>query len=177
MDGVVDMQPFYAKGGFEHQFADIRYTKVGVAQGVHPNIVEGIGATSALHRYDKGCFGFDRPRFLGPWTSQPGVRVFRFERAGEIQGWAALRLAVSGRRIGPLFANTPEAAEALYEACLNAAQGEAVHLDVPMSNAHAVDLVHRHGAEPQFECARMVHGPVPNWPIDRIYGVTSFELG
>ena len=86
-------------------------------------------------------------------------------------------MAESGRRIGPLFADSAEAGEALYRACLNAAPGEDVHLDVPMTNPQAVSLMERSGAEPQFECARMVLGPVPDWPIDRIYGVTSYELG
>ncbi len=31
--------------------------------------------------------------------------------------------------------------------------------------------------EPVFEVARMVHGPTPAWPADRMCGVTSYELG
>ena len=177
MDGVVDMQPFYAKGGFVRQFADIRHTRLGAAMEVDARVVSGTGDPQAFHAYDKACFCFDRPRFLEAWTTQPGVAVFRFVEGGVLQGWAALRLAASGRRIGPLFADTPEAAEALYAACLSAAPGEEVHLDVPMNNPDAVALMERFGVEPQFECARMVHGPAPDWPMHRIYGVTSYELG
>ena len=177
MDGVVDMQPFYAKGGFAKQFADVRHTRFGASMEVDGRVQDGPGDRGALHAYDRSCFCFDRPRFLDAWTSQTGVRVFRFVEGGQIQGWAALRLAARGRRIGPLFADTVEAAESLYCACLNAAPGEEVHLDVPMTNAEAVALMDRHSAEPQFECARMVHGTAPDWPVDRIYGVTSYELG
>ena len=63
------------------------------------------------------------------------------------------------------------------DACLAAAPGEPVFLDVPMNHADAVSLVTTRGAEPVFEVARMVHGPIPAWPADRIYGVTSYELG
>lgn len=71
----------------------------------------------------------------------------------------------------------PEAAEALYRACLNAAPGEDIQLDVPMNNPEAVGLMERFGAEPLFKCTRMVCGPVPDWPISRIYGVTSYQPG
>ena len=177
MDGVVDMQPFYVKGGFTRQFADIRHTRQGAAMEVDVRVQRGVGDRASLHAYDKTCFCFDRPRFLDAWTNQPGGTVFRFVEGGRIRGWVALRIAASGRRIGPLFADNSEAADALYRACLDAAPGEDIHLDVPMNNAAAVALMERHGAEPQFECARMVHGPVPDWPIARIYGVTSYELG
>lgn len=43
--------------------------------------------------------------------------------------------------------------------------------------ALAFSPLNRHGAQPQFECARMVHGPAPDWPMSRIDGVTSYELG
>ena len=46
-----------------------------------------------------------------------------------------------------------------------------------MCNGEAVALVNGKGAEPVFECARMVHGHAPAWPMERIYGITSFELG
>lgn len=177
MDGVVAMQPFYIKGGFEKQFADIRHVRRGEPMELDSRVKDGTGDRAALQAYDRSCFCFDRPRFLEAWTRQPDGRVFRFMEDGEIKGWAVLRMAESGRRIGPLFADSAEGGEALYRACLNAAQGEDVHLDVPMTNREAVSLMERYGAEPQFECARMVHGRVPDWPIDRIYGVTSYELG
>lgn len=177
MDGVVDMQPFYEKGGFKRQFAEFRHTRLGASMAVDARVVDGVGDRGALHAYDLGCFCFERPRFLDAWTGQREARIFRFMDNGRIQGWAALRMAVSGRRIGPLFADSPEVAEALYRACLNAAPGEEVHLDVPMNNPEAVSLMGRLEAAPQFEVARMVHGTAPNWPIHRIYGVTSFELG
>ena len=66
-------------------------------------------------------------------------------------------MATSGRRIGPLFADDTVAADALYRACLDAAPGEDIHLDVPLNNPAAVAFMERHGAEPPFESARMVH--------------------
>ena len=38
-------------------------------------------------------------------------------------------------------------------------------------------LVERHGMTPVFETARMYTGTAPTLPLERIFGVTSFELG
>lgn len=177
MDGVVDMQPFYASGGFVHQFADMRYALQGQARAQDPNVQHGVPNAETLKAYDKTCFLVDRERFLERWWSQPDGHVFTYLEKGTILGYATLRDATEGRRIGPLFADTPEVASALVNACLNAAEDNTVYLDVPMANRHAVALVQSLGGEAVFECARMVHGPVPDWPIERVYGITSFELG
>jgi hypothetical protein len=76
-----------------------------------------------------------------------------------------------------LFANHPKAAHALVQACLSEVSEGNVDLDIPMSNPHARALVEQLGGEAVFECARMLHGEVPTWPLERIYGITSFELG
>lgn len=41
----------------------------------------------------------------------------------------------------------------------------------------AVDLVHRHNMIPAFETVRMYRGVGPDLPTNRIFGVTTFELG
>jgi hypothetical protein len=40
-----------------------------------------------------------------------------------------------------------------------------------------VKLGERYGFRPVFETARMYRGPEPSLPLDRIYGITTFELG
>lgn len=177
MDGVVAMQPFYASGGFVHQFADVRYALKGRPYAVNKHILSGIQDEEALRAYDKTCFLVDRTRFLQHWWNQPDGHVFCWLQDDSIQGYATLRDATEGRRIGPLFADTPEIAEALVKACLNAAGDDTVFLDVPVANPSSVALATMLGGDAVFECARMVLGPVPPWPLDRIYGIASFELG
>ena len=55
--------------------------------------------------------------------------------------------------------------------------GETVFLDVPLPNAAAVALAEGHGMQPVFETARMYTGEPPHIDLDRIFGVTTFELG
>jgi Acetyltransferase (GNAT) domain len=52
-----------------------------------------------------------------------------------------------------------------------------VILDVPEPNQTAMRLAERVGFAQVFETARMYAGPAPDLDVNRIYGVTSFELG
>jgi hypothetical protein len=52
-----------------------------------------------------------------------------------------------------------------------------VFLDTPEANPAALALAKRHGMMPVFETARMYTKEPPTAPVDRCYGVTTFELG
>lgn len=178
MDGVVAMQPFYQKGGFEIAFKDERYEKIGQAFDVHQNI-------STIHEndfenvlaFDKRGFGFARPQFLKPWLNMPNNHCFKFVENDILKGFAVLRKANFGYKIAPLFAENPVVAEELYKACLNAAIGETVYLDIPVINENAVNLVKKYDAKYVFECGRMYYGEPPKIDFDLVFGITSFELG
>ncbi|HWT35400.1 MAG TPA: GNAT family N-acetyltransferase, partial [Paraburkholderia sp.] len=82
-----------------------------------------------------------------------------------------------GRKIGPLFADDGQIAEALFTALVARCPGETVALDVPELNSAAVALAERHRLTSVFETARMYTKHAPDIPLTRLYGVTSFELG
>lgn len=178
MDGVVDMQPFYQKGGFEIVFIDKRYEKLGMKLKVSNNIsVIEDSDFNKIVEYDKQCFGYLRPQFLKPWLNIPGNRNYKYIENNEIKGFVALRKASSGFKIGPLFADNDEIAEELYRACLNSAVDEPVYFDIPMINQGAINIVQNYNAQCIFECARMYYKSLANFNIDKVYGVTTFELG
>ena len=178
MDGVVDMQPFYNKGGFEIAFRDERYERTGEKFEVNKSItaIEEQDFDSIL-KYDRECFGFKRPQFLIPWLTQPEVRTFKFQENNSLRGYAVLRKARIGYKICPLFADTPYIAEELYKACLNSAAGEPFYLDIPVVNKAAVGLVKKYNGVYVFECARMYYGKAPKVELNKIFGITTFELG
>ena len=88
-----------------------------------------------------------------------------------------IRAAEVGWKVGPLFADTPGIADRLFTALTARHHGEPVFLDVPQPNAEALVLAERHAMRPVFETARMYTGGDPGVPLDRIFGITSFELG
>lgn len=178
MDGVVAMQPFYKKGGFDISFRDGRYMRTGEAFKADDR-VSALDAQDLplLLPYDQQCFGFERERFLRAWVLQPSAKSFKLVEDGQLKGFATLRKAATGYKIGPLFADDAAIAETLYKTCLSAAPGEPVFIDIPQLNAGAVALVEKYNTNYVFECARMYYGPPPPYCLEKIFGVSSFELG
>lgn len=178
MDGVIDMQPFYNKGGFEIQFRDERHEKTGEKFDVEKNIsaIEENDFDSVL-QYDEKCFGFPRHQFLKPWLTQPEIKTFKYSENEKLKGFAVVRRAKKGFKVSPLFADNPEIAEELYKACLNSVIGEPLYLDIPVVNKDAVALIKKYKTTYVFECARMYRGKPPVIALDKVFGITTFELG
>ncbi|MCC8943463.1 GNAT family N-acetyltransferase, partial [Bradyrhizobium sp. Arg68] len=98
-------------------------------------------------------------------------------RDGRLAGWGVIRPCRSGRKIGPLVADDRAAAEVVLSALLASGDGGEIFLDVPAVNRDAVALAQDLGLAPVFETARMYTGAIPRLRIDRVFGVTTFELG
>jgi len=178
MDGVVAMQPFYQEGGFEIAFRDNRYEKKGIPLKLDKNIsaIEEDDISPIL-KYDKHCFGYLRPQFMIPWLKLPDNKTFKYVKNEQIKGFAIIRKAKIGYKICPLFADNVNIAEELYKACLNSVVGEPLYMDVPTINQGALNIIKKYDAKYVFECARMYYGKSPDIKIDKVYGVTTFELG
>jgi GNAT superfamily N-acetyltransferase len=179
LDGVVTQQPNYRKSGFALAWNNIRFG--GPAPSL-PARDGGIVAVNAAHlpaieALDRSVFPAPRPAFLRTWLTAPGHLALALPRDGHLAGFGAIRPCRTGHKIGPLVAETPADAEALLAALLARVPPGEVFLDVPEPNRTAVALAERLGLQPVFETARMYTGPAPELRTDRIYGITTFELG
>ncbi|MEI8242762.1 MAG: GNAT family N-acetyltransferase [bacterium] len=180
LDGVVDQQLNYRKSGFALAYRNIRYQ--GVCGGPAPNGA-GIVPLSSLPfgvvcAYDKPFFPDNRRPFLQRWIRQPRSTALGILQDRMLAGYGVLRTCRTGYKIGPLFADSPELAERLFLALqARAPEGAPIFLDTPEVNPAAIDLVKRHNMTAAFETARMYSGPLPELPIRRLFGVTTFELG
>ena len=77
-----------------------------------------------------------------------------------------------------MFADNPDIAEELFLALkANVTESVPLFLNTPAVNLAAVDLAERQGLKVVFETARMYRGTPPDLPINRLFGVTTFELG
>ena len=178
MDGVVEMQPFYEKGGFTIAFRDERYECVGQNALISNCIsVTEFNDFEKLLNYDIECFGFKRLNFLKNWLTIPNSKSFKYMENNSLKGYAVIRKVKLGYKIGPLFADNPDIAEALFKACLDSAVGKLIYIDIPVINKEAMNLVRKYNARYVFECARMYYGEKPKTAIDKVYGITTFELG
>lgn len=180
LDGVVEQQPNYKKSGFTLAYRNIRFQSTG--GGVkpdNPSIVELAELPfEEVKRYDRLFFSAERDAFLRCWISQPQCAARGIVRDNRLCAYGVMRACRNGYKIGPLCADDPALAEELFTALRSRAPENApIFLDVPEPNSSALDLVARYNMQKVFETARMYNGPAPELPLQRIYGVTTFELG
>ncbi len=180
LDGVVAQQANYKKSGFALAYKNIRYQ--GAGGGYFPTDSE-IAPLSTISfdeigAYDQPFFPDKRLQFLRCWINQPQSTALGILRNRKLAGYGIMRFCRSGYKVGPLFADSPELADHLFSALkAHAPEGAPVFLDTPAVNLSAIDLVKRHNMTAAFETARMYIGKSPDLPIERLFGVTTFELG
>ena len=180
LDGVVAQQANYARSGFVYAYRNVRYSGVPTgASGLTDLRVTPMAADplDAVVTYDRRFFPAPRAEFLRAWLGAGRRKAFAYVEDGGLRGYCVVRSCRVGCKIGPLFADTTMAAEALFEIAVSHAGNGPVTIDIPEPNAAAGELASQYGLFPIFETARMYKGPAPNLPLDRIYGVTTLELG
>ena len=183
LDGVVAQQQNYRKSGFELAYANIRYGgAIAAPEAPRAQVNAQVIALNEIpladvEAYDATLFPAPRPAFLRAWIGAPGHVGRAVMRDGRLAGWGVIRPSRKGRKIGPLVADDRAAAEVVLSALLAGAGSGEIFLDVPGINRDAVALAQDLGLAPVFETARMYTGAIPPLRLERIFGVTSFELG
>lgn len=181
LDGVVAQQDNYRQSGFRLCHRNIRFehTPAEPPDDVPAHVVPvDDSMRGAIDRYDRLCFPESRERFLDGWLTMADATALAWMENGRLRGYGVLRKCLSGCKVGPLFANDAEIAEGLYAGLRRrAAPAQPVYLDVPEINADALDMAQRHDMTRVFETARMYTGEPPAIDLDKVFGVTTFELG
>ena len=180
LDGVLAQQKNYEKSGFALAYRNIRYEGSGAGAWQEDPHVVPLSRISfdRLLAYDEGIFPARRGTFLKPWIAQPESLAVGYVDAGRLRGYGMIRRCRTGCKIGPLFADAAELAEALFQRLRAHAGAEVpVFLDVPEAHPDAVALATAHGMRPMFETVRMYTKEAPRVPLRRVFGVTTFELG
>ena len=179
LDGVIAQQANYARSGFKLAYANIRYG--GSAIGLCPRQADvvplGEVPFAAVETSDAAVFPARRAAFLRAWIDSPGHVGRAIVRNGRLAAWGVIRPCRRGYKIGPLVAEDCPAAEAVASALMTATSPKEVFIDVPSVNRKAVTSARRLGLVPVFETARMYTGAIPPMQLERVYGVTTFELG
>lgn len=177
MDGVLAMEPFYARGGFRREHLDLRFE--GAARGVCSKRVVPLDQVEPeeLLELVRTATAAARRDFLQAWWGAPGVLAGAILEGDRVAALGVLRPAVVGHKFGPVVARSPEAGRELLLDLMARVPGEQVQLDLPEPNAAALEFARERGLEPVFQCARMVHGPAPAVRLEHLWGITSFEFG
>lgn len=185
LDGVIEQQPNYHRSGFELAYRNIRYQgrlteSSKAATDYHDYHCRQIVSIDwpELHDLDLYTHGINRRSFIDHWLLDTEFRKSLVcVRGDDIVGVGTIRQCKDGLKIGPLIAKTATVAQTLLTSLSNLFSDNEIVLDVPEPNALAVDLAERYGLKPVFETARMYRGQAPDYQLDRLYGVSTFELG
>jgi GNAT superfamily N-acetyltransferase len=177
LDGVVAQQDNYRKSGFELAYPNIRYGgRTGPLATPPAEVVPLTDVPFAMVEADD-VFPAPRTAFLRAWINARGHIGRALMRDGKLAAWGVIRPCRRGHKIGPLIADDRTAAEAVLAALVAAAGADEVFLDVPSVNRDALALAQGHGLAPVFETARMYTGAIRPVLLERVFGVTTFELG
>ncbi|HWL30416.1 MAG TPA: GNAT family N-acetyltransferase [Burkholderiaceae bacterium] len=182
LDGVKEQQANYRKSGFSLAYSNIRYAwqkRLPSKAALAPNLVPANQVVAgSIARYDRLCFPAPRPTFLDAWLNQPDSIALAWWENNTIRGYGIIRRCREGWKVGPLFADNRAIAEMLLFALSHdIADEQSVYLDVPETNKEAMRLAADLGMVEVFGTARMYSRSLPDIETDRIFGVTTFELG
>lgn len=178
LDGVVENEKKYQQVmKFKSSYSNLRFEGRGGGE-IPDGLVEISGVPfEKLIEYDRRMFPAPRPGFLRKWISQPDSYAFASFEAGGLKGYGVIRKCRTGYKIGPLFADDQIAAEKIFRALRASVPEETFFFDVPEPNKEAMEIAEKYQMSVMFRTIRMYSREEPDIELDKVYGVTSFELG
>jgi GNAT superfamily N-acetyltransferase len=178
LDGVLEQQGYYERRGFVLAHRNVRWRTSGGGERPEGLVELSSVPLEELLAFDATVFGSERERFLRIWADRPAGHALACLDGGTVAGYGVLRPCRAGAKVGPLFADDPEVADALLTGLLAAADADTqVFVDMPAANPGADQLRARRAMEPSFETARMYLNGRPPEDVRKVFGVTSFEFG
>lgn len=178
LDGVVENEEKYQKiMKFRSSYSNLRFE--GKGGGAIPDGLVKISEVpfDKLLEYDRRMFPAPRSGFLKEWINQPDSYACAALEDGDLKGYGVIRKCWTGHKIGPLFADDKATAEKIFRALRASAPKENIYLDVPEPNSEAMELAKKYNMNVMFKTIRMYSQREPDIELDKVYGVTSFELG
>ncbi len=182
LDGVVERIDNYRRLGFIYAYANARYEFIN-------NFNEDFILLDAIRNYDnsyfkqvmdydKLCFPADRSKFMENWLMMENANSIVYADEGRLKGFGVIRKCLKGYKIGPLFADNYDIAESIFIALIGKTEkGESIYFDIPEINKYAVNITQKFNMNKVFATARMYNAAAPDLHLNKIFGITSFELG
>ena len=178
LDGVLERESTYRQAGFTAAYHHVRYLYQPILSSRFPS--EVISLTDVpleeIIRYDSKLFPASRSKFVSPWM-RCAEAAYGIVEQEQLVGYGVLRPCRQGFKVGPLFADKFEIAECLFRALVHHAGTQPVFIDIPNINSASPVLIQRYDLKPVFTCVRMYWGNMVHLDVERIFGVTTLEVG
>ncbi len=178
LDGVLLQQKNYEQSDFKLYYNNRRFEHVSGSSHHSTELIELKDVPfDVLLQYDTPIFGMDRARFLKKWIKMPESYSLGKIKNGTLTGYGVLRPCYNGFKIGPLFADHVDIALEIFNSLCIRAGASSVFLDVPEVNLEASKMIQELNLKSSFETVRMYRKIPPNQILDKVFGITTFELG
>ena len=179
LDGVVAQQENYKKSGFALAYANVRYGGTVAAPAAPPASVIPLTEVplAAVEADDATVFPAPRAAFLRAWIGSPGHVGRALVRDGRLAAWGVIRPCRTGLQDRPAGRRRPRRRRG---GAGSVAGGRGRRRDLPRRSERQPRRGRagaRPGLAPVFETARMYTGAIPPLRLERVFGVTTFELG
>lgn len=186
LDAALQQEANYMKSGFRSYHTNIRFRSIVDQQCLIREVSSIVSLTDVsvpvLIRYDRLHFPAARGKWMQHWidNSIPGCIAVACIQSGKVVGYGVARPCVSGYKVAPLFADTPQVASAILGALRSRlSEGDVIYIDIPDINTQAVrNATEEWCMEPVFESRRMyTREEPPGLQWSHVYGLSSLELG
>jgi len=177
LDAVTEQEATYKRVGFSAFYRSTRFE--GTGGGRMPKGVERLDTVdfAKVVEYDRQCFPGARQTFMKTWLEAAGATGYAVMDGDTLTGFGVIRPCAKGYKIGPLFADNGDIAETIFNALKASITGQNFYLDVIEPNKAAGKMAKKYKLEEVFVTVRMYTETEPDMDMDKIFGVTSFELG
>lgn len=176
-DGVLNKQKTYSNL-FDMKFAykNVRYESIAKASSHNTVDLKTIPFKDIL-AYDTMMFPAKREGFLKEWIKQPESYSLATTNNEQLTGFGVIRKCFKGYKIGPIFADNKDYALDIFNGLISNIEGEPFYFDAPEANPEAIKIAEDYNMKVVFGTARMYLKEPPNIPLNKLFGVTTFELG
>lgn len=166
-------RPLYRSLGFVDQEPIERWGLDGAAPTNAAAAAEGEALTATSLELDRRAFGADRGELLSRLAALPGAKTLQNQH-----GFAMTRPGSNARYLGPVVAETAEAAERLSAAAIAPHRGERLFFDILPRQPGFRELAQNLGLEPLRKLMRMSRPAAPAFAESSwICSAAGFELG
>ncbi|MBZ0256011.1 GNAT family N-acetyltransferase [bacterium] len=181
LDATPEGKKLYDTLGFKDEYTGGRYECDALSGVWAPSTCcekLSLGHLDELSRIDRGIFGDDRSEVLASYIMNYPDNAFCVIVEDKIIGYIMAREGEHAFHIGPWVALRRDAAQVLFQHCLNARKPERVFVDVVSPNPHAATMLQEWGFVQQRPFIRMVRGEnLCAGKPEFVYGMSGPELG
>lgn len=168
LDGVPEQQANYAAMGFVAAHETIRMSGTLAARTAPAMPPAEPALVAAL---DAQCFPTPRNAFVQHWLASPNSSAVLSEN-GQPIAYAVRRNCREGTKLGPLFAQDLQAATSILDALTGPIQ-----IDVPAYQVDWLKVLEERDLTPGFRTARMYREAPPQILREKVFGISTLELG